>query len=162
MWLRMPSSEHVWRPPHARVALGIKLKYHNQSHSNRREVTAAAAGTRGHRALRAFLIALLLLGTETAHAQWQIQTSPTKASLRGLSVVDSNTAWASGAGGTVLRTVDGGNTWTPLPVTGAESLDFRGIKAFDADHALIMSSGLADQGKARIYSTADAGKSWQQ
>lgn len=62
----------------------------------------------------------------------------------------------------VLRTVDGGNTWTPLPVTGAESLDFRGIKAFDADHALIMSSGLADQGKARIYSTADAGKSWQQ
>lgn len=36
-------------------------------------------------------------------------------SLRGLSVVDDKVAWASGVNGTVIRTIDGGQTWTELP-----------------------------------------------
>src|SRR5690606_5895652 len=38
--------------------------------------------------------------------RWEGQRSGTGARLRGLSVVSPDVAWASGAGGTVLRTVD--------------------------------------------------------
>src|SRR4051794_32662400 len=48
-----------------------------------------------------------LLSTTSAHAQsWHPEPSGTSAELRGLSVVDTKVAWASGTRGTVLRTVD--------------------------------------------------------
>jgi photosystem II stability/assembly factor-like uncharacterized protein len=114
------------------------------------------------RSARRLLLPMLLVSVLSAHAQWQAQRSGTKASLRGLSVVNAQTAWASGTGGTVLRTTDGGRTWAALAVPGAESLDFRGIKAFDSETAVVMSAGQAEQGKARIYLTSNAGRSWQQ
>ena len=53
-------------------------------------------------------------------------------------------AWASGTSGTVLRTIDGGQTWQNCAIPpGAEKLDLRGIQGFDADTAIIMSSGTA-------------------
>ena len=61
----------------------------------------------------------------------------------------------------MIRTVDGGATWAVRTVAGAETLDFRGIRAFDADRAVIMSSGNAEEGLARIYRTTDGGKSWE-
>jgi hypothetical protein len=89
-----------------------------------------------------------------------MQTSNTTASLRGIFSVDGKTAWASGTEGTVLRTIDGGKTWAHCAVPpGAESLDFRGIQAADADTAIVMSSGPGD--KSRLYSTSDGGKSWK-
>jgi len=48
-------------------------------------------------------------------AVWTVQVSGTDASLRGVSAVDDRTAWVSGSKGTVLRTVDGGATWTAVP-----------------------------------------------
>ena len=91
---------------------------------------------------------------------WQPISVPTTASLRGLSVVDNNLVWASGTNGTVIRTTDSGKTWTTLSVPQAEKLDFRGLHAFDASIAVIMSSGPAEQGQARVYRTTDAGKNW--
>ena len=46
-----------------------------------------------------------------ANAQWQKQTVETDAGFRGLSVVSENVIWASGTGGTVIRTTDGGKNW---------------------------------------------------
>ena len=43
--------------------------------------------------------------------RWEPQTSGVTARLRGVSAVTERVAWASGATGTVLRTVDGGVTW---------------------------------------------------
>src|SRR5689334_22487936 len=83
---------------------------------------------------------------------WVLQTSGTTASLRGLSAVDSKVAWASGTGGTSLRTTDGA-TWRAATVPGAESLDFRDVEAFDARSAYLLSSGPGD--KSRVYKTAD-------
>jgi photosystem II stability/assembly factor-like uncharacterized protein len=60
----------------------------------------------------------------------------------------------------VFRTVDGGATWTADTVRGAARLDFRGIKAFDANTAVIASAGPAEQGQAHIYRTVDGGKNW--
>ena len=55
----------------------------------------------------------------TAAAQWQKQTIDTKAGLRGLSVVSDKIIWASGTGGTFLKTTDGGKSWAVGKVAGA-------------------------------------------
>ena len=104
------------------------------------------------------LIPSLLIAGIAAAQSWTPQTSNTNASLRGLSAVDDRIVWASGTGGTYLRTVDGGATWTAAHVPGAESLDFRGIRAFDANMAYLMSIG--PNGNSRIYKTIDGGASW--
>ncbi len=87
---------------------------------------------------------------------WQPQGSPT--TLRGVSAVNDRVAWASGNKGTVIRTIDGGTTWTSLPVAGADALDFRDIEAFSETTAYILSIGAGE--KSRIYKTEDGGKSW--
>lgn len=87
---------------------------------------------------------------------WELQDSGVSAGLRGVAAVDAVTAWASGSEGTVLRTVDGGRTWTRKKVPGAEGVDFRDIEAFDAKTALVM--GIARP--ARIFRTADGGETW--
>jgi photosystem II stability/assembly factor-like uncharacterized protein len=97
-----------------------------------------------------------------AAGQWEKVGVPTVANLRGLSVVSAATVWASGTEGTVIRTADGGRHWSLLPVPGAETLDFRGIRAFDDKTAVIISSGPAEKGQARIYRTTDGGASWKQ
>ncbi len=56
----------------------------------------------------ATIVALTLLAPPTAHAQWELENSGTKASLRGITNVGGGVAWASGTDGTVLRTEDGG------------------------------------------------------
>jgi photosystem II stability/assembly factor-like uncharacterized protein len=97
--------------------------------------------------------------TATLLAQtWAPQTSNTRASLRGVSAVDSRTVYASGSGGTWLVTTDAGMTWRAAPVPDAEALDFRGIRAIDARTVYLMSAGPGD--KSRIYKTVDAGAHW--
>lgn len=105
---------------------------------------------------------LALLVAMAANAQWERVNVSTSASLRGLSVVSQNVIWASGSDGTIMRTGDGGRNWSVITVPGAEKLDFRGIRAFDEKTAVIMSSGPAEKGQARIYRTLDSGKTWQQ
>jgi photosystem II stability/assembly factor-like uncharacterized protein len=89
---------------------------------------------------------------------WQPQTSGVTARLRGVSAVSALVAWASGANGTILRTTDGGRTWRPRPVAGAETLDFRDIDALSerVAYALSIGSGAA----SRIYNTRDGGEHW--
>lgn len=85
-----------------------------------------------------------------------ILSSGTKTSIRGLSVVDDRTIWLSGSNGTVARSLDGGNTWNWMTVTGFEKTDFRDIEAFDDQTAIIM--GISEP--AHILRTVDGGKTW--
>jgi photosystem II stability/assembly factor-like uncharacterized protein len=87
------------------------------------------------------------------------QNSGTDVQLRGISAVSDKVAWASGASGTVLRTVDGGATWQKLEIVGVSALDFRDIQAFDQNTAFVLSIGPGEQ--SRIYKTTDGGKIWQ-
>jgi len=105
------------------------------------------------------LIFLLLMFFTNSNAQWQKQTVDTKASLRGLVVVSEKVIWASGTGGTVLKTVDGGKNWVVIKVPEAEKLDFRDIEAFDENTAYILSIGEGEN--SRIYKTTDGGKNWK-
>ena len=85
------------------------------------------------------------------------QVTPTTASLRGLSVVSSQIAWASGSAGTVLRTTDGGATWTKRSVPQADSLNFRSLQALSAEEAFVLSAGAP----ALLYHTINGGTTWQ-
>ena len=105
------------------------------------------------------LIFLILMFFAISDAQWQKQIIDTKASLRGLSVVNKNVIWASGTGGTFLKTVDGGKNWTVGKVPEADKLDFRDIEAFDENTAYILSIG--DGENSRIYKTTDGGATWK-
>ena len=109
--------------------------------------------------LRLTLLACTLL-TTAAQAQWQIQQSNTSASLRGIHSLGNGIAWASGTEGTILRTTDMGQHWQRCATPpAADHLDFRGIQAFDAQTAIVMSSGKGDL--SRLYKTTDACQTWK-
>ncbi len=107
---------------------------------------------------------LLLSGVATeqslAHDNWQTVASPVATELRGLSVVNQKIAWASGAKGTVLRTIDGSH-WQQIKVDHAQAqeLDFRAIHAFDEKRAYLMSAGPGAASK--LFATEDGGQHWQ-
>ena len=105
------------------------------------------------------LLAILLVAVGAARAQWQMEDSHTTADLRGIDNVGAGVAWASGTNGTVLRTEDGGYLWQACSIPpGAEHLDFRGVQAFDASTAIVMSSGKGDL--SRLYKTTDGCQNW--
>jgi photosystem II stability/assembly factor-like uncharacterized protein len=120
---------------------------------------------------RAFSFSLLLflfLSCVPAKAQWwKVQASGMDTSLRGVSVANTPgekgvpmpVVWASGSNGVVLKSLDNGKTWQQLRVEGGDTLDFRGIVAFNAATAYVMSSGEGE--KSRIYKTTDGGLTWK-
>ncbi len=110
--------------------------------------------------MRPLLLASVLVASlAMAQSTPQVQLSHTTESLRGVSVVSLQVAWASGTHGTYLRTTDGGTIWTPERVPGAETLDFRAVVAFSPAEAFLMSAGPGEQ--SRIYHTTDTGRHWE-
>lgn len=105
------------------------------------------------------LATALLAGTQAGQELlWRLQSSPSGERLRGVSAVSDRTAWVSGNRGTVLRTVDGGLTWTAIAVPDAETLDFRDIEAFDDSIAYVLAIGPGE--RSRIFKTTDGGRNW--
>jgi photosystem II stability/assembly factor-like uncharacterized protein len=108
-------------------------------------------------------ICLLLLGallTIHADAQWAIQDSHVKTSLRGVHAVNDRIVWVSGADGVVAHTSDGGSNWQACTVPkGAEKLEFAAIQGSDESTAVVMSTGKG--GQSRIYKTADGCRTWK-
>jgi photosystem II stability/assembly factor-like uncharacterized protein len=121
------------------------------------------------RRMRKLLLMILLVPVACCVAAdtplWTVQTSGIATNLRGISVVHSFDAsgapvvWASGSNGTILRSDDAGAHWSRLHVKDADTLDFRGIRAFDPLVAYVMSIGSGD--KSRIYKTTDGGVNWE-
>src|SRR5688572_10492819 len=105
------------------------------------------------------LCGVILFFTTSASAQWIKQTVDTTASFRGLSVVNEKVIWASGSGGTVIKTTDSGKTWKVMTVPRAEKLYFRDVEAFDANTAYVLSIGNGES--SRIYKTSDGGTTWR-
>src|SRR5271154_3498148 len=104
---------------------------------------------------------LPLLIASCAFAQtFTVQTSGTKASLRGVWAVNDQIVWASGAHGTYLRTTDGGMHWTAAVVPGAEGLDFRDVQGVDANTAYLLSIGKGETSRViRRWTAARTGRS---
>ncbi len=115
------------------------------------------------------LLLTLLLSTAAENGQWSVQTSGLDTNLRAISADyahplnetgdHSPVVWVSGSNGVILRSIDDGKTWKRLHVDGGDALDFRGLRAFGATTAYVMSIGEA--GKSRIYKTTDGGETWK-
>ncbi len=88
--------------------------------------------------------------------QWETLSTPTTSSLRGLSAVSEDIAWASGSMATVIRTIDGGKNWQQFTFDVPDSLQFRDVEAFGQDTAYVLSAGTP----GLIFKTNDGGQSW--
>ena len=86
------------------------------------------------------------------------QVSGTSKLLQAVHAVSERVVWASGHGGVVLRSIDGGDTWNARATDSGDSLEFRDVHAVDADTAWVMSAGSG--AKSRIYRTTNGGVSW--
>jgi photosystem II stability/assembly factor-like uncharacterized protein len=102
--------------------------------------------------------AAVLLVATLAAVRVERQSSGVTARLRGVSAISPSVAWASGAGGTILRTVDGGRTWQPRPIPATLSADFRDVDAVSDRIAYVLSIGSGES--SRIFKTVDGGEHW--
>ncbi len=123
-----------------------------------------------HKFLIAALLPLLAAASSTGSDQFDNrgekhhapvltpQQSGTTNRLQAISPVNSDVVWASGVGGTWVRTIDGGSTWQSGVVAGAEGLQFRDVQAVSERVAYLLSAGTGTD--SRIYKTEDAGRTW--
>lgn len=103
---------------------------------------------------------LMLFLTVTLYSQWTEQTSGLTTSLNSVSGVTDNVAWVCGNAGKVLRTVNGGITWTNASGTGIPAtLDLYNIFAIDSSTALVTGSSAS---ATFVYRTFNGGTSWLQ
>lgn len=90
---------------------------------------------------------------------WKLlNTGKLTAGLRGLCTLDENVVWASGGGGTVIRSINGGESWELCKIPNGNNLGFRDIHAFDSLNAIVVSAGLP----GKIFKTVDGGKNWEE
>src|SRR5712692_5127368 len=105
--------------------------------------------------IRASLIGLGAIASSASLAQsgwfWQ-NPLPQGNALYAVSFVDANTGTAVGARGTILRTTDGGATWTPQ-MSGTTNY-LVGVSFVDAN------TGTAVGGRGTILRTTDGGATW--
>jgi photosystem II stability/assembly factor-like uncharacterized protein len=109
-----------------------------------------------------WFLAPLIAGAQSSRhsGPWELEESGSTAGLRGVHAVGGGVVWASGTGGTVLRSEDTGYLWQQCATPpAAGKLDFRGIWAWDAQNVLVLSSGPGDQ--SRLYRSTDGCSSWK-
>ncbi|MET3667050.1 photosystem II stability/assembly factor-like uncharacterized protein [Caulobacter sp. 1776] len=113
---------------------------------NRRDLIAGAVALTATPALAADRLGGIRMPASVADSE-----------LRGLSPTGGKTWWASGSKGWIIRGKD--ERQDPIRIVGAETLDFRGLHAFDDDHVLAMSAGPGEA--SQLWRTRDGGKTWK-
>jgi len=94
-----------------------------------------------------------LIQKAAADGSWETRPSGVKADLFGISFANSKVGWAVGQGGTVLRTTDGGVTWTRMPNPTSEDLVRVGAIS-ETKVNVITRSG-------QTLQSSDGGKTWK-
>jgi photosystem II stability/assembly factor-like uncharacterized protein len=109
--------------------------------------------------MRKFLTPVLFfLFFSITNAQWTSQTSGVSTLLRSVCVVDENICWMAGDGGKVLRTTDGGTTWTNVSASPIPTSNLDVVRAIDANTALVACTPSATY----VYRTTNGGNTWAQ
>ena len=85
---------------------------------------------------------------------WELLSSPTRATLTGISFADNNRGWIVGHDGIILATRDGGLTWTQQ--FNNTALSFLDVLALDPRHAIAIGAF------GSFFTTDDGGTSWTQ
>jgi len=91
-----------------------------------------------------------------ACAQWTQLISPTTNNLYAVAFKNEMSGYAAGAKGTVLRTNDGGITWTILP--SPDSADIKSITIVDSTTVIVATAN--GNGKSAVYKSTTRGNSW--
>lgn len=82
---------------------------------------------------------------------WFLQLSGTSATLYGVDFINTSTGWVAGSGGTLLKTINGGESWNFVSVPNQ---DYRAVDFLDANNGYL----IANSGK--VYKTTDGGLNW--
>lgn len=93
-----------------------------------------------------------------AAGQWTAQVSGTSQDLLGIEFLDNNVGVAVGQQATVLKTTDGGITWTSIAASLSAKEDLRNVLILSPDTILVAGSSIFD---GLVYRTTDGGQSWQ-
>ena len=86
--------------------------------------------------------------------QWKQVPSPTRAMLNRVHFVDTQNGWAMGHDGVILRTTDGGDTWT------LKHYESEWGKPFYDSQFTSPTTGIVAGSNGRVLSTTDGGDSW--
>lgn len=106
-----------------------------------------------------FIIAMISLGCGDTTINFKLTSVDTgiDSSIRAIKAVDSDVVWASGSGGTVFLTVDGGSNWKSVVVPTCEETELRSIYGWNSKRAIVFE--VAPTGRA--FLTEDGGDSWR-
>lgn len=81
--------------------------------------------------------------------------------LLAVDFVDSQTGYAVGEDGLVLKTVDGGDSWTELSLPGnAANRNYNDVVFFDANNGMIVGGNESNDAIRTVLKTTDGGASW--
>jgi len=93
----------------------------------------------------------------TPPAGWTAQTSGITNQFYSVKAVNQSVSWAAAVGGRVLRTVDGGSTWTSVGGGAIGAADIYNIDAVSANTALVTTTPST---VTYIFRTTNGGTSW--
>ena len=99
-----------------------------------------------------FLVAVFLISTSIAQEGWNTQESGTNKFLTDVCFTDLNNGWITGWTGTILHTINGGDTWvaqSPPPNNAYEGIFFTDTQ-----------TGWAVGYGGKIIHTDDEGVTW--
>ncbi|MHB8652574.1 MAG: carboxypeptidase regulatory-like domain-containing protein [Terriglobia bacterium] len=94
-----------------------------------------------------------LIQKRDANGKWKKQESGVKAHINDIAFSNPDDGWAVGQDGTILRTTDGGATWTKLPKPTGEDLVH--VKATSNQQASVVTRG------GQTFETTNGGKTWR-
>lgn len=133
---------HTWAAP-GRYTLTVTLT--NNAGETRSVTTTVTVGQLANVAG--------LLCTEANDAGWCWQRPlPTGNPVNALAMLDAGTGWAVGERGTLLKTVDGGASWTGVP--GPSTAALSDVAFADAQHGWALASD------GSIWQTTNGGTRW--
>ncbi|MFA7418560.1 MAG: YCF48-related protein [Melioribacteraceae bacterium] len=104
--------------------------------------------------MRTILIALLLCLVTLSYGQWNSQTSGVTTGLNDVHFEDANTGWVVGAGGTILKTINGGSSWSAL--TSGTANQINSVFFTSSTNGAVVGSG------GFVSVTLDGGNTWFQ
>jgi photosystem II stability/assembly factor-like uncharacterized protein len=99
--------------------------------------------------------AFAILASAPPETTWTVQTSGTSQILYSVKAVSQTEAWAAGAAGAVVKTVNGGTNWTNAGPAGPDPI--YAMTAVDDNIAFV---GSYNATVARLWRTTNGGSTW--
>jgi photosystem II stability/assembly factor-like uncharacterized protein len=97
------------------------------------------------------IIISLMITSLTFAQNWYLQNSNQSNQLKGIQMISPTEGWACGDAGVLLHTIDAGNTWSLITLTGA---DLHQIVFKDATNGIVV----GDNGT--VFTTTNGGTNW--